>query len=204
MTLSTISYADIVSLTALGIISTYWQMKRMNQKSKPARRARALLPGPNQLAPVTAMVSSRLMVLANLLKRGAILRYRRTAGLSSVEFGLVASLGRNPPMSVIQLAQAVGMDKGQISRALAGLVERKLVARQVNPQDNREVLVSLSRTGTAAHEILLAGAIERIRSLLEDFDDGELSLLLDQIDRLTRKAQDMLADEKTRDESPRR
>ena len=150
------------------------------------------------------MVSSRLMVLANLLKRGAILRYRRTAGLSSVEFGLVASLGRNPPMSVIQLAQAVGMDKGQISRALAGLVERKLVARQVNPDDNREVLVSLSRTGTAAHEILLAGAIERTRSLLEDFDEGELSILLDQIDRLTRNAKKMLAEEKAGDESPRK
>ncbi len=150
------------------------------------------------------MVSSRLMVLANLLKRGAILRYRRTAGLSSVEFGLVASLGRNPPMSVIQLAQAVGMDKGQISRALAGLVERKLVARQINPLDNREVLVSLSRTGIAAHEILLAGAIERTRSLLEDFDEGELSILLDQIDRLTRNAKKMLAEEKAEDESPRK
>ena len=46
-----------------------------------------------ELAPITAMMSSRLMVLANLLKRGAILRYKRLAGLSSVEFGLVASLG---------------------------------------------------------------------------------------------------------------
>ena len=91
------------------------------------------------LAPITAMMSSRLMVLANLLKRGAILRYKRLAGLSSVEFGLVASLGRRPPMSVVRLAEAVGQDKGQISRALAGLVSRKLVARTVNPRDNREV-----------------------------------------------------------------
>jgi DNA-binding MarR family transcriptional regulator len=179
-------------------------MKRMEQKSKPARDARTPLPEPDQLAPVTAMVSSRLMVLANLLKRGAILRYRRTAGLSSVEFGLIASLGRHPPMSVIQLAQAVGMDKGQISRALAGLVERKLVARQVNPDDNREVLVSLTRAGIAAHEILLAGAVERTESLLEDFGEAELSLLLGQIDRLTRKAQDMLAEEKACDERVRR
>ena len=76
------------------------------------------------LAPITVMLSSRLMVLANLLKRGAILRYKRLAGLSSVEFGLVASLGRRPPMSVARLAEAVGQDKGQISRALAELVCR--------------------------------------------------------------------------------
>ena len=98
------------------------------------------------------MMSSRLMVLANLLKRGAMLRYKRLAGLSSVEFGLVANLGRQPPMSVVRLAEAVGMDKGQISRALAELVARKLVAKAVNPRDNRETLVSLTKAGLAAHD----------------------------------------------------
>jgi len=149
-----------------------------------------------ELAPITAMMSSRLMVLANLLKRGAILRYKRLAGLSSVEFGLVASLGRRPPMSVIRLAEAVGMDKGQISRALAELVSRKLVARAVNPRDNREVLVSLTRTGLAAHDAIVAGAQERNQRLLEQLDADEVAMLLAHIDRLTRKAEKMLAVEK--------
>src|SRR5271163_4198411 len=138
----------------------------MNPKVKRAMPPAS--PDPDdQLAPITAMMSSRLMVLANLLKRGAILRYKRLAGLSSVEFGLVASLGRQPPMSVVRLAEAVGMDKGQISRALAGLVTRKLVSRAVNPRDNREVLVGLTRTGLAAHDAIVAGALERNRRLLE-------------------------------------
>jgi DNA-binding MarR family transcriptional regulator len=149
-----------------------------------------------ELAPITAMMSSRLIVLANLLKRGAILRYKRLAGLSSVEFGLVASLGRRPPMSVVRLAEAVGQDKGQISRALAGLVARKLVARAVNPRDNREVLVSLTRAGLAAHDTIVAGALERNQRLLEQLGPREISMLLDHIDRLTRKAEDMLAVEK--------
>lgn len=148
------------------------------------------------LAPITAMMSSRLMVLANLLKRGAILRYKRLAGLSSVEFGLVASMGRRPPMSVISLAEAVGMDKGQISRALAELVARKLVAKAVNPRDNREVLVCLSRTGLAAHDTIVAGAQERNRRLLEQLSAAELEVLLAQIDRLTETASEMLAGEK--------
>jgi DNA-binding MarR family transcriptional regulator len=88
------------------------------------------------------MLSSRLMVLANLLKRGAILRYKRLAGLSSVEFGLVASLGRRPPMSVATLADAVGMDKGQISRALAGLVSRKLFRA-------RSIRVTIGKAGVS-------------------------------------------------------
>jgi len=149
-----------------------------------------------ELAPITAMMSSRLMVLANLLKRGAILRYKRLTGLSSVEFGLVASLGRRPPMSVITLAEAVGMDKGQISRALAELVARKLVSKAINPRDNREVLVCLTRSGLAAHDTMVAGARERNRRLLEQLDEADLALLLGHIDRLTSKAAQMLAVEK--------
>jgi DNA-binding MarR family transcriptional regulator len=142
------------------------------------------------------MMSSRLMVLANLLRRGAILRYKRLAGLSSVEFGLVASLGRRPPMSVVALAQAVGQDKGQISRALAELVARKLVAKAANPRDNREVLVSLTRAGLAAHDAIVAGAQERNRRLLEQLGEAEVAMLLGHIDGLTRKAEAMLAAER--------
>ena len=149
-----------------------------------------------ELAPITAMMSSRLMVLANLLKRGAILRYKRLADLSSVEFGLVASLGRRPPMSVVRLAEAVGMDKGQISRALAVLVSRKLVAKAANPRDNRETLVSLTRSGLAAHDLIVAGAQERNQRLLEQLDGDDIAMLLDHIDRLTRKAEAMLAVER--------
>ncbi|WP_050423880.1 MarR family winged helix-turn-helix transcriptional regulator [Bradyrhizobium tropiciagri] len=149
-----------------------------------------------ELAPITAMMSSRLMVLANLLRRGALLRYKRLTGLSSVEFGLVASLGRRPPMSVVRLAEAVGMDKGQISRALAELVARKLVAKAANPRDNRETLVSLTRAGLAAHDAIVAGAQERNRRLLEQLDPQELELLLGHIDRLTATAAEMLAAER--------
>ncbi len=86
----------------------------MTQKPrKPTTPARVAGNIDGVLAAITAMISSRLMVLANLLKRGAILRYKRLAGLSSVEFGLVASLGRRPPMSVIRLAEAVGMERGR-------------------------------------------------------------------------------------------
>jgi len=173
-----------------------WQRFWMNRSLKKAEPATAAAAPDGELAPITAMMSSRLMVLANLLRRGAILRYKRMVGLSSVEFGLVASLGRRPPMSVARLAEAVGMDKGQISRALAGLVSRKLVSKTANPGDSREVLVSLTRTGLVAHDAIVAGGLERNRRLLEQMDREEVALLLSQIDRLTRKAEQMLAAER--------
>jgi DNA-binding MarR family transcriptional regulator len=157
----------------------------------PEQRTEAA-PHEEALAPITQMTSSRLIVLANLLKRGALLRYKRLAGLSSVEFGLVASLGRRPPMSVARLAEAVGMDKGQISRALAGLVARKLVTKAVNVRDTREVLVSLTKAGLAAHDRIVVGALERQQHLLDGLDAAQAQLLLDYIDALTVKAAEML------------
>jgi DNA-binding MarR family transcriptional regulator len=168
----------------------------MSQKPSKAGRSPPDAARGEGPAPITVMLSSRLMVLANLLKRGAILRYKRLAGLSSVEFGLVASLGRRPPMSVARLAEAVGQDKGQISRALAGLVSRKLIAKAPNPNDSREVLVSLTKAGLAAHDAIVAGAQERNRRLLQQLGKDEFETLLAQIDRLTATAAEMLEAEK--------
>jgi DNA-binding MarR family transcriptional regulator len=168
----------------------------MGRKPKQTDSPRGGSEQDGELAPITAMMSSRLMVLANLLKRGAVLRYKRTAGLSSVEYGLVANLGRHPPMSVARLAETVGLDKGQISRALAELMSRKLVAKAVNPRDNREVLVSLTKSGLAAHDAIVAGGQERNRRLLAELSEAEVAMLLDHIDRLTEKAAGMLADER--------
>jgi DNA-binding MarR family transcriptional regulator len=186
------------ALAARRFVGTPFAMTRtMKKAARPPASRRPQ--DDHQLAPITGMLSSRLMVLANLLKRGAILRYKRLAGLSSVEFGLVASLGRRPPMSVVRLAEAVGMDKGQISRALAGLVSRKLVVRAVNPRDNREVLVGLTPSGLAAHEAIVAGARERNTRLLAGLSEDEVALLLGHIDRLTGTASEMLDAEKAAD-----
>ena len=108
----------------------------------------------------------------------------------------MASLWRRPPMSVAWLAEAVGMDKGQISRALAGLVSRMLVSRAVNPRDNREVLVCLTRAGLIAHETIVAGTLERNQRLLEHLTKDEVAMLLGHIDRLTDTAAIMLDAEK--------
>jgi DNA-binding MarR family transcriptional regulator len=142
------------------------------------------------------MMISRLLVLANIISRSAVLLHKRTTGLSATEFGLVASLGESPPMSVAAVADAMGRDKGQISRALAGLVSRKLVERTTNPDDSREILVSLTKLGLAVHDRTVSGATERNRQLVAHLSDAEVTLLLNQIDRLTQTASNMLAAEK--------
>ena len=75
------------------------------------------------------LLSYRLHVVANLLSRGAAMRYRREFGVSLWEWRTIALLGAQAPLSLNELAAAAGLDKSQMSRVVAGLVERGLVAR---------------------------------------------------------------------------
>jgi DNA-binding MarR family transcriptional regulator len=173
----------------------------MNQEMKRA----ALLPSihidDTRRTPITQTMSSRLIVLAGALKRAAALRYKRVAGLSEVEFVLVASLGHESPMSVVKLAETVGLDKGQISRVLTRMVARHLASRSVNPDDSREVLISLTDAGMVTYGMIVTGAQERNRRLLADFREDEVAMLQGYVDRLTTTAAQMLDAEKSIAES---
>jgi len=81
------------------------------------------------------LLSYRLHVVANLLSRGAAMRYRREFGVSLWEWRTVALLGAQAPRSLNDLAAAAGLDKSQMSRVVAGLVERGIVARGADETD---------------------------------------------------------------------
>jgi DNA-binding MarR family transcriptional regulator len=156
-------------------------------------------PGAGPDAPIVATISSKLIVAANFLRRGAMLRYRRLVGLPWVEYGIVAVLGRRKPITVAGLAELLGMDKAQLSRALSNLARRKLVARSANPGDSREVLVALTGAGLATHEVMVRAGFERNAYLLANLSSQQISELDGVLEELTRRAIEMLRDEQNRD-----
>jgi DNA-binding MarR family transcriptional regulator len=157
----------------------------------------AAIPGPD--APILDTISSKLIVAANFLRRGAILRYRRLTGLAWVEFGIIAVLGRRKPVTVNRLSDLLGMDKAQLSRALSNLVTRKLVARSANPEDSREVLVALTEAGLQAHDVMVQAGLERNAYLIASLSAKEISELDRALEQLTRRAVEMLRAEQNRD-----
>jgi hypothetical protein len=66
----------------------------------------------------------------------------------------------------------------------------------VNPQDNREALVCLARTGPVAHDAMVAGAPECNQRLLEELGKEEVAALPGPVDRLTDTAAGTLGAEK--------
>src|ERR1700752_849418 len=111
---------------------------------------------------IRKLISDKLHRVANLLSRGAELRYRREFGVSLWEWRTIAFLGRSDePMQLGQLADAADIDKGQMSRVVAGLTKRGLVLREAHPGDGRGVRLTLTRPGRKIYQGLIRAAAER-------------------------------------------
>src|ERR1700752_810675 len=93
---------------------------------------------------IRELLSYRLHRVANLLSRGAEMRYRREFGVSLWEWRTVALLGgAHEPQSLNDLARAAGVDKAQMSRVVSGLRARRLVSRETDANDARGIRLSL-------------------------------------------------------------
>ena len=138
------------------------------------------------------LVSQRILVLSNLLRRAASLRYRRLLDLQAGEWGVVAELGHRSPCTLNDLSGRIGVDKTQLSRTVARLIARGLVRRKPNPRDNREVRLSLSPNGEECYGAIMRAGSAANRSLLADLSAREQEQLVDLIDRITVRARELL------------
>lgn len=140
---------------------------------------------PSNSPTIHALLSYRVHVVANLLSRGAALRYRREFDVSLWEWRTIALLSAEGPASLQTLARAAALDKGQMSRVVTGLVERGWVARVVDSVDARSVRLSLTAKGQRVARGLLRAAAERNQTLegaLTATEHGQLNRILGKLD----------------------
>src|SRR5205823_12470728 len=115
-----------------------------------------------EMTVIRDLLSYRLHHVANLLSRGAELRYRREFGVSLWEWRTLALLGAvREPLSLNHLAHAAGIHKSQMSRVVSGLTKRRIVLREAQPGDGRGVRLTLSKVGQRIYQSLIRAAAER-------------------------------------------
>ena len=146
---------------------------------------------------IRELLSYRLHVVANLLSRGAEMRYRREHGVSLWEWRTVALLGADSPQSLNDLARAAGVDKGQMSRVVSGLAERGLISRDADSRDARAVRLSLSPAGRKLYKGLIRTALERDEAFLGCLNVQERKVLDTALEKLAREARKFIEAEKS-------
>lgn len=146
---------------------------------------------------IGALLSYRLHVVANLLSRGAELRYRREFGVSLWEWRTIALLGGvAEPQSLNDLASAAGIDKSQMSRVVSGLAARRLVLRSIDAEDARGVRLTLTRAGRALYQGLIRAAAERNDAFLDCLGARERAAFDAALEKLAARARELIARER--------
>ena len=144
------------------------------------------------------LLSYRLHVVANLLSRGAELRYRREFGVSLWEWRSIALLGgARAPLSLNELARAAGIDKSQMSRVVSGLAARRFVLRAIDANDARGVQLTLTRAGLKLYDGLIRAAADRNDAFLDCLSARERAAFDEALAKLAARAREFIERERS-------
>ena len=159
--------------------------------NRERKRHRSSKPRAQVAAKPSDLVSSKVIRLANVLRRSSTLVYGRRFGLSQVEWRIVALVGEHAPISLNALAELMGLDKGQTSRGVSALVVGRLVLREYR-REGRGVRITLTKRGAQVYDELMISALARNDILLRGMSDAERREFFEILDRLTSLARSIL------------
>ena len=143
------------------------------------------------------LLSYRLHTVANLLSRGAELRYRREFGVSLWEWRSIALLGGAAALlSLNELARSAGIDKSQMSRVVAGLAKRGIVLREADAADGRGVRLALSKSGRRLYQGLIRATADRDLAFRSCLSRNEKKVFDQALLKLASQAREFIQHEK--------
>lgn len=116
--------------------------------------------------------------ISNKLSRGASDTYRKHFGIGITEWRVMGVLAGLPNISANSIINAIGLDKGAVSRSLDALDKEGLTTSVPDPNDNRSRLIKLSRAGQNLHDKVIEAALEREERLLSNLTPEEVETLI--------------------------
>ena len=114
-------------------------------------------------------------------------------GITRREWRLIALLAAHGAMSPSELARRAHLERARISRHITELVEKKLIRRVALAEDRRRAEVDLTDAGRALHDELFPQTARFNDEVLAALTPQELEVLDIALDKLTRRADSILA-----------
>ena len=130
----------------------------------------------------------RLNVLASLVSQALSRIYVERYGLGVPEWRVLVTLGEFGVMTGKAIGAHSHMHKTKVSRAVAELEKRRLIARRANRADLRESFLSLTSAGRTIYEDLAPGALDFARRLSEVIDPSDRAAFERAVHRLTERS----------------
>lgn len=129
-------------------------------------------------------VPGLLNFLSNKLSAGASKCYRERFGVGVVEWRMLSMLAVEEGITANRICQVIGLDKAAVSRSLQQLEKAGHVRSEVDANDGRRYVVSLTASGQALHDQIYQVAMERERLLLDALSEQEVDALISMLGRM--------------------
>ena len=144
----------------------------------------------------------QLNVVSSLVSQALSRVYARRYGIGVPEWRVVVTLGQHGVMTAKAIGAHTHMHKTKVSRAVALLEKRRIVARRANRDDMREAFLSLTAAGRAMYEDVAPHALEFARRLTDILSPGDREAFDRAIKQLTARSAELAAEVGLEDDEP--
>lgn len=122
-------------------------------------------------------IPHRLMLLARMIDRETARDLHRDFGMTAAEWRALGYICTTGSSSAAQICVAFEVDRAEVSRAVARLLDSDLIQRgETRDHDNRLVLTPTPR-GEGLHDRIKAKRREYFEWILQDLDSSERDVL---------------------------
>lgn len=136
----------------------------------------------------------QLNVVATLVSQALSRVYARRYRIGIPEWRVLVTLGQFGVMTGKAIGAHTHMHKTKVSRAVALMEKRRLIARRANRDDMRETFLSLTAAGRTMYEEVAPHALEFARRLTEILSPGDREAFDRALRQLTARSAELVAD----------
>jgi DNA-binding MarR family transcriptional regulator len=136
----------------------------------------------------------QLNVVASLVSQALSRVYARRYRIGVPEWRVLVTLGQYGVMTGKAIGAHTHMHKTKVSRAVALLEKRKLVARRSNRADKREAFLSLTGSGRTMYEEVAPHALDFARRLTDILTPSDREAFDRAVQQLTARSAQLVAE----------
>ena len=142
----------------------------------------------------------QLNVVSSLVSQALSRVYARRYRIGVPEWRVVVTLGQHGVMTAKAIGAHTHMHKTKVSRAVALLEKRRLIARRANREDMREAFLSLTAAGRTMYEEVAPHALDFARRLTEILTPADREAFNRALKQLTAQSAQLVAEVGQEDE----
>lgn len=121
-----------------------------------------------------SIISNVIVTLPGYRKRVFRIPKINDIKLSYLQFGVIATVKRNSNISLNDLAQYFDISKQQMSKIVDLLCSLNLLSRDINPNNRRMIMISLTKDGLSYINSVNEAIIEDLKDRLETLPQEKL------------------------------